>query len=155
MQIGPLEIGFEGELVFESVGFVRIGPKLPGLVIEDEEEAGVDIIFVEVDAFEFVPEVALIADKVPTEFFLIKTEIGEMLIVASFEGLEVFFGLHFLFFGEGENVGDFGFIIVEGSKQLSTGILVLELVSVAQDLNVDDWADVDFFEFEIESHVWG
>ena len=154
MQIGPLEIGFKGEFVFESVGFVRIGSELSGLVIEDKEEAGVDVIFVKVDAFELIPEVALIADKVPAEFFLIKTEIVEMLIVASFEGLEVFFGLHFLFFGEGENVGDFGLIIVKGSKQLSTGVLVLKLVGVSEDLNVNDGADVDFLKFEIESHVW-
>ena len=150
-----MEIGFQGEFVFESVGFVRIGSELSGLVIEDKEEAGVDIIFVEVDAFEFVPEVSLIADKVPAEFFLVKTEIGEMLIVASFKGLEVFFGLHFLFFGEGENVGDFGLIIVKCSKQLSTGVLVLKFVSVSEDLNVNDGADVDFLKFEIESHIWG
>ncbi len=154
MQIWPLEISFEGELIFQSVGLIRISSNLSGFVIEYKEKACIDVVFVEMNTFEFVPEIALIADQIPTKFLLIKTEISEMLIVASFKGLEVFFGLHFLFFGEGENVSDFSLIIVKGTEQLSAGILVFEFVGVAQDLNVGHWAYVDFLEFEIESHAW-
>jgi hypothetical protein len=98
-----------------------------------------------VNTFKFIPEIALIADQIPTQFLLIKAKIGKMLVVASFKGLEVFFGLHFLFFGEGKNVSDFGLIIVKSTEQLSTGILIFKFVGMTQDLDMDNWAYVDFF----------
>jgi len=70
-----LEIGFQGELIFESVGLVGIGPDLSGLVIENKEEAGVNIIFIEVNAFEFVPEISLVTHQIPAEFLLVKIEV--------------------------------------------------------------------------------
>lgn len=152
LEIRPLEVGFKGELVLESVGFVRVGSDLSGFVIEDEEETGVDIVFVEVNAFEFVPEVSLIADEIPSEFLLIKVKVDKVLIVSSFDGFEVLFGLHFLFLWEGEDVGYFCFIIVKGTIQLSTGVLIFKLVSVAEDLYVDNGADVNLFKLEVESH---
>ena len=70
-----MEIGFQGELIFKSVGLVGIGPNLSGLVIEDKEEAGVDIIFVEVNALEFVPEISLITHQIPAELLLVEVEV--------------------------------------------------------------------------------
>jgi hypothetical protein len=140
-----LEICLQGEFVFKSVGLVRIGSHFSGLVIKNQEKACINVVFVEVNTFKFIPEITLIADQIPTQFLLIKAEIGEMLVVASFKGLKVFFGLHFLFFGEGKNVSNFGFIIIKGTEQLSTGILVFKFIGVAQDLDMDNWAYVDFF----------
>lgn len=68
------------------------------------------------DALKFVPEIALIADQIPTELLLIKIEIGKMLIIASFKWLKILFGLHFLFLWEGEDVSDFGLVIVKGTE---------------------------------------
>lgn len=155
LKFRPLEVGFKGKLIFKSVGLVRVGSNLSGFVIEDKEEAGIDIIFVEMDGFEFVPEIALIAYEVPAELFLIEAEIGEMFVISSFEGFEVLFIGHFLFFWEWENVGNLCFVIIKCSVQLSTGVFIFELVCVAEDLDVCDRTDVDFFKLEIESHVWG
>lgn len=65
LQVAPLEVVPEGELVLEPVGSVRKGSDLPGLVVEHQKETGVDIVLVEVNAFEFIPKVALVTDKVP------------------------------------------------------------------------------------------
>lgn len=148
-----MEVSFEGEFIFKSVGLVRVGSNLSGLVIEDEEKTCIDVVFVEMDAFQFVPEITLIANEIPAKFLLIKTEIGEMLIIAPLNGLKFLFSLHFLFLWEGKNVGDLSFIIIKCSKQLSTGILVFEFISMTKNLYVDDRADVYFLQFEIQSHV--
>lgn len=101
LKISPSEIRSKGELIFQSISFIRIGSDLSGLVIEDKEETGIDIIFVEVNTLKLIPEISLIANKIPAKFFLVEIEVGKMLIVSSFDGLEILFGLHFLFFGEG------------------------------------------------------
>lgn len=147
-----MEVGSEGELVLESVGSVGKGTDLSGLVVENQEETGVDIVFVEVNAFEFVPKVALVTDKVPAKLFLVEVEIGEVLFIPALHRLKVLFCLHFLFLREGQDIGNVSFLIVQGPKKLPTGVLIFKLVSVSQDLDVGHWAHVHLLQLEVQSH---
>lgn len=95
----------------------------------------------------------MVADEIPSEFFLIEVEVDKVLVVPPFDGLEILLGLHFFFFGEGEDIGDLSLIIVESAIEFTAGILVFELISMPEDLYVDNGGDIDFFEFEVESHI--
>lgn len=44
LEVGPLEVVLEGELILEPEGLVRVSALLPGLVVEGQEEAGIDIV---------------------------------------------------------------------------------------------------------------
>ena len=46
LQVGPLEVLFEGEVVLESEGSVGVPSLQSGLIVEDQGEAGADVILV-------------------------------------------------------------------------------------------------------------
>ena len=144
-----MEVGFKCELVLKSVGFVRQSSNFPRLVVEHQEETGVNVVFVEVNTFQFVPEVPLVANEVPAQFFLVEVEVCQVFFIPAFHGLEIFFGLHFLFLREGQDARDFCRLIIKGAVELSAGVLVLKLVCVSEQLDVDDGADIDLFKLKV------
>lgn len=152
LKIGPCEIRCQGKLIFQSISFIRVGSNLSGFIIKDKEEAGIDIILIEINAFKLVPEISLITNKIPTKLLLIEIEVNKMFIISSLNGFKILFGLHFFLFREWENISNLCLVIVQSAIKFSTCVLIFELICMSEDLNMNDRTDIYLSKLEVKSH---
>ena len=88
--------------------------------------------FVVFHCLETVPEIASIADQVPSYFFAVKVESSQELVIPLFHALEFFLGC-FRAFREREYAGDLCVTIEESTVELPVDVVFsLELFGVSE-----------------------
>jgi len=140
-----LEIFFQSELISQSIGFIWIGSYLSRFVIKDEEKTCINIILVKFNALQLIPKISLVANQIPSQLFLVETEILKMLIISSLNSFKLLFRGHFLLFREWQYVCNLSLIVVKSSIKLPTGVSVLEFLCVSQNLYMYYRTDVNLF----------
>lgn len=76
-----------------------------------------------------------------------------MLVVTLLHGLQLFLGA-LLAIGQRHHAGDLGLIIQQRAVELPVDVgMLLELLGVAQDLDVADRIDFYLVELELETHM--
>lgn len=108
--------------------------------------------FIVFDGFEAVPEIAGIADQVPSDFLVIHVEISQQIVVSPLHGLQVLLG-GFFSIGEREYTCDLCIVFEEGAVKLAVYVaFMLEFLSVSDQLDVTDRVDLDLVELKLQTH---
>lgn len=108
--------------------------------------------FVVLDGFKTVPEVAGVADEVPSYFFSVLIEAAEQLVIAFFHGFKFLLGTLFAI-RERHDTGDFSLIVKKSTIQLSVDVsALLKFFSMAKYLDMAYWINFDLLELELQTH---
>lgn len=109
--------------------------------------------FVVLDGLETVPEVAAVADQIPPDLLGIEIEVAKLLIIPLLHSLQLFLGA-LLAIGQRHDTRHFRLIIQQRTVELAVDVgMLLELLSVAQDLDVAHRIDFYLVELELKTHM--
>jgi hypothetical protein len=109
--------------------------------------------FIVFHRLKVIPEIASVADQVPSYLLVVEVEVTQKLIVSLLHTLKLLLG-GLGAFRKRKYAGDLCMVIEESTVELPVNIVFsLELFCVPEELHVADRVNVDLIELKLQTHA--